>query len=122
LVVPDHREIELTKLYGDMTVTGHADGISLDPDFVTDYKTTSRFDADRYMESFQWKFYLDMSGMKEMLYQVFVMKPFAREEHHYSVKEFHTMRQYAYPDMHDDCEKLVRDYRETVMRFLEQYA
>lgn len=121
LVAPE-REVELMGNYGGMTVTGHADGIWPDLKLVTDYKTTQRFDFDRYMESYQWKFYLDMANCDEFLYQVFEMKPFGKggPEHSYSITEFHTLSQYRYPTLHDDCLQLVRDYRETVVRFLEK--
>lgn len=122
LVIPDAWEIKLQASYAGMLVTGRADGICPETNLVIDYKTTQRFDFDRYMESFQWKFYLDMSRCDKMLYQVFVMKPFGkgRPEHSYSITEFHTLSQYRYPTLHEDCLQLVRDYRETVVGFLEK--
>lgn len=118
LVVPKVREFELSKCYDDMQVIGHADGICGEADIVVDYKTTRKFDADYYIDSFQWKFYLDMSGCKEFLYQIFVVKPFA--EKRYSIQEFHKLRQHSYPTMHEDCLQLVRDYKNTVVEHLEK--
>lgn len=122
VMVAPQREVELVRDYDGFTVTGHADGIWPDLKLITDYKTTQRFDFDRYMESYQWKFYLDMSGCNEFLYQVFEMKPFGRggPEHSYSITEFHTLKQYRYPTLHEDCLRLVKDYRETVVRYLEK--
>lgn len=119
VAVAPEREVELIGTYDGMKVVGHADGVWSELKIITDYKTTQRFDFDRYMESYQWRFYLDLAQCNEMLYQVFVMKPFG-EPHCYSVNEFHTLTQYAYPTMHEDCLQLVRDYRETVVRFLEK--
>jgi hypothetical protein len=121
LVIPkkEHREVELSRYYDGFKVTGHADGLLPEKSMVVDYKSTTKFDFDRYMDSFQWRLYLDMAEANQMLYQIFVWKntsPFR-----YSIEEFHPLSQFAYPGMHDDCVELVRDYRNTVVKYLEQF-
>lgn len=39
--------------------------------FVIDHKLSGRFDPDRYMDSWQWRAYLAMTGKQRFAYQVF---------------------------------------------------
>lgn len=111
LILPSIKESEFVKMYGDTLVAGRVDGLI--GNMVIDYKTTKQFDWDRYMESYQWRFYLDMSDCDVFLYQVFVIQPFGPAKC-YSVKDQHQIKQYRYPELHEDCEALVRDYSEMV--------
>lgn len=108
VVLPTLRECEFRKQYGDITVIGHVDGLS--GKLITDYKTTETFDPDRYMESYQWRFYLDMSDSDVFLYQIFILKEFGPEKC-YSVRETHHLKQYRYPELHSDCQNLVDEYK-----------
>lgn len=115
VVIPAIKECELSKMYGDIQVVGHFDGQI--GNMLVDYKSTETFDADRYMDSYQWRFYLDMSGCDVFLYQVFVIREFGPPGC-YEVRETHQLKQYRYPDLHRDCEKLVGEYREVMAGFL----
>jgi hypothetical protein len=119
VVLPTIRESEFAKQYGDVYVTGHVDGLI--GNMVVDYKTTGQFDWDRYMESYQWRFYLDMSGCDQFLYQVFVIKPFGPEKC-FSIVDTHQIKQFRYPELHQDCEQLVRAYRQVVIEHQELMA
>lgn len=119
IVVPTIKESEFAKQYGDIMVTGHVDGLI--GNMVIDYKTTKQFDWDRYMESYQWRFYLDMSGCNQFLYQIFVIKPFGPEKC-FSIVDSHKIKQFRYPELHQDCEQLVRDYRQVVIEHQELMA
>lgn len=119
VVLPTIREQEFAKHYGDILVTGHVDGLI--GNMVIDYKTTQQFDWDRYMESYQWRFYLDMSECDQFLYQIFVLKPFGPEGN-YEIRDTHKIRQYRYPELNRDCEDLVRDYSEMVLAHQELMA
>lgn len=113
LVLPELREQEFARLYDNVLVTGHVDGL-LKNGTVVDYKTTGQFDPTRYMESYQWRFYLDLSGADVFLYQIFVMRPFGPPGC-YDIWETHLLKQFRYPELHDDCMQLVRDYRDTIL-------
>lgn len=113
LTLPPLREIKLRKQYGDLTVSGTLDGLC--GNTVTDYKTTEQFDGERYMESLQWRFYLDLSGADRFDYQVFQMKE--KKEKEYEVYGHHKLTQYRYADLHSDCLKAAQEYS----RFAEQF-
>lgn len=102
---PETREYRCSKSYGPITITGQCD--TLDPCTVNDYKTTSRFNPDRYLEGYQWRLYLDIFKAKRFRWQVFEISEL--KERTYRVFGFHTLTQYAYPDLHRDCERLALD-------------
>lgn len=107
VVLPTLRELEIQKLYGDLLVTGHVDGVTGKE--VVDYKTTGQFDPDRYMESYQWRFYLDMLDCDTFRYEVFVISEFG-PPCCYEVKQVHSLTQKRYPGLHEDCARLAREY------------
>lgn len=65
-------EMEVTTSVGPVTLVGVVDGMQ--GRIVTDYKLTSYFDAERYMNSFQWKAYLMMFKANKFNYEVFTAK------------------------------------------------
>jgi hypothetical protein len=113
LALPPVREVQLSRQYGDLIVNGRLDGLS--GNTVIDYKTTEQFDADRYMESLQWRFYLDLSGADRFNYQIFQMSECG--ELTYEVYAYHALTQYRYADLHKDCAKAAEEY----YRFAEQF-
>src|ERR1700736_4912097 len=90
LVLPTARELSIEKEYGDLLVRGRVDGLS--GRTVTDYKTTAQFDADRLMEGYQWRYYLDMLDCDTFHWQVFVLSQYG-EPGHYDVTQTHTLTQ-----------------------------
>jgi hypothetical protein len=105
ITVPTVREMPIEKMYGNLIVRGRVDGLVGSE--VIDYKTTERFDADRLMEGYQWRFYLDMLKADSFCWKVFVLRPFGLG---YEVREFHTLRQKRYPGMSQDCADLAADF------------
>jgi hypothetical protein len=105
-------ELSVEKLYdfGNLLVRGRVDG--LNGKEVTDYKTTTNFDADRLMNGYQWRYYLDILECDSFKWEIFVIKE--RAEYSYEVKQHHTLRQKRYPDLADDCERLARQYSEFI--------
>lgn len=116
IVLPVIRECELSRQYGDIQVVGHFDGQI--GNMIVDYKSTEQFDPERYMESYQWRFYLDMGGCDVFLYQIFVIREFGPPGC-YEVLDTHQLKQYRYPELHSDCEKLVSEYRSVMGSLLE---
>ena len=112
--LPQARELKIEKRYGDLLVRGRVDGLIGRQ--VIDYKTTAQFDADRLLESPQWKFYLDMLDADDFLWKIFVMGPFAdfseagRLLHTYQIYQVHELRQYRYQGLEDDCQQLAADF------------
>lgn len=112
--IPTLKELAIEKQYGNLLVTGHVDGLIGRE--VVDYKTTSQFDPDRYLAGYQWRFYLDMLNADRFRWEIFVLAEFG-PEYCYSVKQAHRLMQSRYPNLHDDCMKLAREYNE----FAEKY-
>ena len=120
LAVNPIKEIRLSKKYvlsggGEIIVSGCVD--SLNNLVIEDHKTTSSFDPDRYLEGYQWRFYLDIFQANEFVWNVFEMRPEGDEEDLvYNVKKLHRLKQYRYPNLHADCCSLVERFG----KFLER--
>jgi hypothetical protein len=103
-------ELPIEKQYGNILVRGRVDG--LNGKEVTDYKTTSQFDADRFMASYQWRLYLDILECDTFKYEVFVIAE--RGEHCFEVTQHHTLIQKRYPGLAEDCARLAKEYEEFI--------
>ncbi|WP_447896790.1 hypothetical protein [Stenotrophomonas acidaminiphila] len=106
LVLPTIREVRAYGQYGDLTVTGKVD--CLDGRRVDDHKTTSRFDAERYLAGYQWRFYLDLFGADVFRWNVFELRE--EEPQVFQVSAPQLLEITRYPGMHDDCMQLALDY------------
>lgn len=115
LGLPTARELSFEKQYGDLLVKGRVD--ALEGRTVFDYKSTEQFDADRLLESYQWRFYLDMADCDTFKWKVFVMdeKKMPRE---YEIYQAHELSQHRYEGLAADCERLANDFH----RFTEYLA
>ena len=98
--LPQARELRIEKDYDGLTVRGRVDGLI--GRSVIDYKTTASFDADRLLEGYQWRFYLDLLDAHVFIWKVFVMREFGdfAEEgelmHTYAIDQVHELKQYRY--------------------------
>lgn len=106
--LPDIRELRGYKTYGALEVTGQVDG--LNGLTVIDHKTTSKFDADRYLQGCQWRFYLDIFGADSFEWNIWEIKE--QEPMVYSVKPPQVLSVHRYPGIEDDCIKLAAQYEE----------
>lgn len=111
LALTEIREIKAEKVYlvdgYPVTVVGKID--HMHGRRVDDHKSTGRFDAERFLESYQWRYYLDIFGADTFQWNVFEMAE-QTEPRLYKVFAFHQLRQYRYGSMHDDCLRLVRAF------------
>jgi len=103
ICLPQLQEVTLAKPYGDLLVRGTL-------------KTTGQFDPDRYLESLQWRLYLDLSEADRFDYHVFVISEAG--EKHYEVYGYHQLTQYRYPRLHKDCMEAASEYLLFADRFL----
>lgn len=106
LSLPAMRELRGYRQYGPLTVTGQVDGI--EGVVITDHKTTSRFDLERYLDGCQWRFYLEIFDADVFVWNVFEIKE--TDPKVYRVKPPQIMRAYRYPGMASDCERLAADF------------
>jgi hypothetical protein len=116
LVLPTVSEIAASRVYGDLLVTGRLDGLR--GRVVTEFKTTERFDADRYFEGLQWRFYLDMTGADRFDWHVFQMSERAPKT--YEIYQYHQLTQFRYNGLRADCEKAAADYLVFAQKFLPE--
>jgi len=116
IALPPIREMRAFGDYGALTVTGQVDAV--DGRVVIDHKTTSRFDAERYLNGCQWKFYLDLFGADEFRWNVFEIKEL--DPMVYRVSEPQTLRACRYPSLHADCESLAAEYLDFARQHLRK--
>lgn len=114
ITLPAVRELRAYGVFGGLHVTGQVDG--LHGKEVTDHKTTSRFDPERYLNGCQWKFYLDLFDANVFRWNVFELKELGERE--YGVAPPHALTAYRYPELHDDCVKLAAAYLEFARKHL----
>jgi hypothetical protein len=121
------RELPLAKLYVtpwfDLIVTGtcdHLEGIMMRD---TKFKF-SQFDLTDFMDSAQYRFYLDMAGMKYFYYDFFKVSGFdsMADMAKARIGECESLPLQAYSGMEDDLQSLLADFSDWIQfKGLEQY-
>jgi hypothetical protein len=105
------RELRASKTYvvdgQPITISGQVDQI--EGKRIEDHKTTGRFDAERYMEGYQWRLYLDIFGADHFRWNVFEISAMD-EPKCYQVFGQHRLEQYRYPGLEADCQALVERF------------
>ena len=111
LDVPAIREMKAERDYlADnclVTLVGKVDGIH--GRRIDDHKFTSRYDAERYLDSYQWRIYLSIFDADEFRWNVFEGRESAPKN--YIIHNIHSLRMHRYPGMEAD-----------IMRELEQFV
>lgn len=111
LPLPAIRELKATKDYiidgVAVTLVGKVD--ALQGLTVVDHKTTSRFDAEKFMDSFQWRAYLDIFEADHFRWNVFEMAELP-EPRCYRVFGFHPLDQFRYPALRSDVVRELRRF------------
>lgn len=124
--VPPFREVKGEKLYetpsGPVTLVGKVDG--LDAKVVHDEKLTERWDAEKYLDSLQWRAYLDMFGADKFVYDVFVAKYEKRDGvivgKVVEIKDYQPFPLYRYPRIALDVRAAVVELAEVIVNFLPE--
>lgn len=110
-----YHEFRGCKDYGRAIVTGCADmidGVEI-RDIKTKYSTPS--DAD-YINSCQWRYYLDIFGADVFHFDLFVFNGYKKEKHGYDVRGLELTRHtppitcYRYPEMENDNLALLNQF------------
>lgn len=89
-------------------VRGRLDGKA--GDTVADFKTTSKYDPDKYLEGYQWRFYLGMTGAYRFVWHVFRWLQDTKQSTRYSVREIFRLEQFAYPELEADLQSALALY------------
>lgn len=105
--VPLSREVPLFREHNGIPLYGRCDAISANA--VHDIKTTSAIDADRYLDSYQWRAYLWMSGRQRFVYDIFRVKV-EDDIKVVTVLEYVPLKLTAYPNLARDVERLLEEF------------
>lgn len=106
-------EAKATKRYGRHDVVAKAD--QLCGTAIVETKTTqSGFDFDKYADSCQWRFMLDIFEATRCTYRVFVIAEDG--DGTISLKSVENFTAFPYPDLHRECAALVERFAEFVTR------
>lgn len=110
LSLPAFREVKAEKLYRIDGETLELVGVvdAMEGRTVTDHKTTSQFNAERFMDSMQWRFYLDMMDADCFEWNVFEIKDDGADT--VKVRSFHPLKQWRYPGMAQDINRVLHDF------------
>lgn len=117
LAIPKIRELKLESeipIDSSLTITlvGKVDG--LQGVTVIDYKGTKKCEPEYFLNSFQWKQYLNMTGAKIFQWDIFEVdwEAWTRLDtlKLFNITGFHELRQYRYPGMADDCMDILRGF------------
>jgi hypothetical protein len=108
-------ELIVDTAHGPIALVGHSDMVTAPA--VRDQKLTTRFDAERYIDSLQWRSYLLMFDRREFVYDVFEGP---RKDRTVTIRDHHKLTFYAYPDMRRDVERAVRDAAAIVARHMPE--
>jgi hypothetical protein len=105
--IPEAREVPLQRTHKGITLFGRCDAISTRA--VHDIKTTSAIDIDRYLDSYQWRAYLWMSGRQRFHYDIFRVKV-EDDIKVVTVLEYVPLKLSAYPNLDRDVERLLEEF------------
>lgn len=75
---------------------------------VDDHKFTSRWDAEKFTNSTQWRCYLDIFNARQFRYNVFVGRK--NKDGIYVIREFHQLPLYRYPGMEQDVVRAIEHF------------
>lgn len=110
LDLPVIREMKATAefLFDDVVVTivGKVDAIH--GKRVDDHKFTAKFDADRYLDSYQWRLYLHIFGADEFRWNIF--EALESAPRNYLIRHVHPLRMHRYPGLAEDVERELREF------------
>lgn len=108
--LPEIREIKGERVYEidgcRVTVVGKVD--ALHGRRIDDHKFTSKYDAERFMASYQWRVYLEVFDADEFRWNVF--EGSETEPKAYRIYGFHQLRMHRYPTIGDDVVREVGEF------------
>lgn len=108
--LPQIREMKATRVYivddVEVTLVGKVDAIN--GRRIVDHKFTAKFDPDRYLESYQWRIYLEVFNADAFRWNVFEARESAPKN--YIIRAVHKLDMHRYPAMGDDVERMLREF------------
>lgn len=112
IALPAIREVKATRDYlvdqCRVTLVGKVDAIH--GRRIEDHKFTARYDAERFLGSFQWRIYLEVFGADEFRWNVFEGRKIGQK--HYSIHTLHPLGTHRYPGISEDVDQELRRFVE----------
>lgn len=109
LYIPPIRELKAERIWqtpsGPVTLVGKVDNLS--GLTVADYKLSERFEAERYLDSYQWRAYLAMFSAQRFVYHVFQCAYGTQNPYHVEIYELHHLPFDRYPEMLLDLDEVI---------------
>ena len=106
--LPSQRELKIEReIIPGVMLVGKVDAI--DGNRIIDYKLTERLDAERYVDSMQWRAYLMLFETNEFEYSIFEGSPDRGRDFDYTIRAHHSLKFYSYPGMSSDVKKCATD-------------
>lgn len=120
LDLPPIREMKQTKEYlaGGVLVTMVGKVDALHGRRIDDHKFTAKFDADRYLDSYQWRVYLDIFGADEFRWNIFEARESAPKN--YLIRAVHKLTMHRYPNMEADVYRELAGFVDFARTFLPE--
>lgn len=110
--IPSVREMKDTREYEidgcAVTLVGKVDAIH--GRRVDDHKFTSRFDPERFLNSYQWRIYLEVFSADEFRWNVFEGRQDRDDPKRYAINAIHPLTMHRYPGMAADVERELREF------------
>ena len=113
------REESREKDYGGLIVPARCDRVL--GNTIVDDKTTEYFDAERYLDKYQWRYYLDMFGANRFQWLIWEVKEMKDEPQApllnggvskaFCVHKLHKLEAYRYERMEADCHALAKEFK-----------
>lgn len=106
MAYPEWREVSVQRWHGNIPLFGRVD--ALNAVAVHEVKTTKTIDAERYLDSYQWRAYLWMTRRSVSQYHIFKVDV-DEETHSVDVLDYLPMTLRAYPGMDGDVTKALTE-------------
>lgn len=120
IVLPEVRELkgelQILTRSGPVTLVGKVDGYDL---AVHDFKLTGYFDAEKYLNAYQWRCYLLMFGAWKFVYDVFTYREDPRTGE-IVINDYHVLPLYAYPELQTDVLGSVEEFAGFIQQHLPE--
>lgn len=121
------REVCVSKVYRlrscDLIITGHIDGLNGTHVHDNKFKFSS-FDALDFIESYQWRMYLDMIGLDTFVYDFFNVTGFSEMADcpKAKISDCESMVVKRYPEMQQEIYSMLEEFMDWItFKGLEQY-
>lgn len=121
LALPAIRELKAEVTYatpsGPVTLVGKVD--SIHGRRIHDQKLTERWEAENYVDSLQWRAYLDMFNALAFTYDVFIGR---YDGNRITIVDYHPVTFYTYPAIREDVQRAVNELAAVVAEHLPEAA